>query len=151
MPDKKISELDSTTSVNSGAMFPLSQTESGSLETVKGTVDQVGDYIAKTQDHSDLNTKSKKLVGAINEKASLIVTIPISANSTYDFTDFSDGAIIFIYRPQDAQQSDYTGIYIRATNWSRLIPIKAVQNVTINGYVLTNGTSSALRCVVLST
>lgn len=67
MADKKISQLDSTTSVNTGAMFPLSQTESGSLKTVKGTVDQIGDYIAKTQDHSTLNTVSKKIIGAINE------------------------------------------------------------------------------------
>jgi hypothetical protein len=79
------------------------------------------------------------------------VTSPIAAGATFDYSNFSDGAVIFIYRPQDAQQSDYTGIYIRATNWSRLIPVKAVQNVTINGYILTNGTSSALRCVVLST
>lgn len=79
------------------------------------------------------------------------VTSPIAAGATFDFSNFSDGAVVFVYRPADAQQSDYTGIYIRATNWARLIPVKAVQNVTINGYILTNGTSSALRCVVLST
>ena len=67
MADKKISQLDSTSSVNSDAVFPLSQTESGSLKTVKGTVEQIGDYIAKMQDHSTLNTVSKKLIGAINE------------------------------------------------------------------------------------
>ena len=79
------------------------------------------------------------------------VTSPIAAGATFDFSNFSDGAVVFVYRPADAQQIDYTGIFIRATNWQRLIPVKAVQNVTINGYVLTNGTSSALRCVVLST
>lgn len=67
MADKKISQLDSITSVNSDAVFPLSQTESGSLKTFKGTVEQIGDYIAKTQDHSTLNTVSKKIIGAINE------------------------------------------------------------------------------------
>lgn len=67
MPDKKILQLDSTSSINTGAMFPLSQTEGGSLKTVKGTVDQIGDYIAKVQDHSTLNTVSKKIIGAINE------------------------------------------------------------------------------------
>lgn len=67
MADKKISQLDSTTSVNSDAVFPLSQTESRSLKTVKGTADQIGDYIAKVQDHSTLNTVSKKIIGAINE------------------------------------------------------------------------------------
>jgi hypothetical protein len=79
------------------------------------------------------------------------VTSPIAAGATFDFSSFSDGAVVFVYRPADPQQSDYTGIYIRAGNWQRLIPVKAVQNVTINGYVLTNGTSSPLRCVVLST
>ena len=79
------------------------------------------------------------------------VTSPIAAGATFDFSNFSDGAIVFIYRPQDAQQSDYTGIYIRATNWARLIPIKTAPNVTINGYVLTNGNSQGLRCVVIST
>lgn len=151
MADKKISQLDSTSSVNSDAVFPLSQTESGSLKTVKGTVEQIGDYIAKTQDHSTLNTTSKKLVGAINEKTSLIVTTPISASSSYDFTNFSDGAVVFVYRPSDAGQSDYTGIYIRASNWARLIPIKEAPNVTVSGYVLTNNNTQGLRCVVLST
>lgn len=79
------------------------------------------------------------------------VTSPIAAGATYDFANFSDGAVVFVYRPADAEQADYTGIFIRATNWARLIPVKSVQNVTINGYVLTNGTSSTLRCVVLST
>ena len=90
MADKKISELDSTTSVNTGAVFPLSQTESGSLKTVKGTVDQIGDYIAKTQDHSTLNTVSKKIIGAINEiLASGIGDIEETASGSV--ASFADG------------------------------------------------------------
>lgn len=90
MADKKISELDSTTSVNTGAMFPLSQTESGNLKTVKGTVDQIGDYVATVQDHSTLNTVSKKLIGAINEiLASGIGSIEGSASGSV--ASFNDG------------------------------------------------------------
>lgn len=89
MPDKKISELDSTTSVNTGAMFPLSQTENESLKTVKGTVEQIGDYIAKTQDHSTLNTVSKKIIGAINEILSSIGTIEGTASGSV--ASFNDG------------------------------------------------------------
>lgn len=87
MADKKISELDSTTSVNTGAMFPLSQTESGSLKTVKGTVEQIGDYIAKTQDHSTLNTSSKKIIGAINE----ILAGSIEGTASGSVASFADG------------------------------------------------------------
>ena len=79
------------------------------------------------------------------------VTPAIGAGTTYDFTNFSDGAIIYVYRPSDQSQADYTGIFIRATNWSRLIPIKAVANISVNGYILSNNTSAALRCVVIST
>lgn len=88
MADKKISELDSTTSVNTGAMFPLSQTESGSLKTVKGTVEQIGDYIAKTQDHSTLNTVSKKIIGAINE---ILASGDIEGTASGSVVSFNDG------------------------------------------------------------
>lgn len=87
MADKLISQLDSTTSVNTGAMFPLSQTEGGSLKTVKGTVEQIGDYIAKAQDHSTLNTVSKKIIGAINE----ILASGIEGTSSGAIASFNDG------------------------------------------------------------
>lgn len=63
MADKKISQLDSASSVSSGAYFPISQ----SGTTYKGTTDQIGEQIAKNQDFSELNTTSKKVIGAINE------------------------------------------------------------------------------------
>lgn len=85
------------------------------------------------------------------DAATLTVSDSIAAGTTYNFANYSDGTVIFVYRPADAGQSDYTGIYIRATNWSTLIPIKAAPNVTISGYVLTNGTSQSLRCAIIST
>ena len=87
MADKKISQLDSTTSINTGAMFPLSQTEGESLKTVKGTVDQIGDYIAKEQDHLTLNTSSKKIIGAINE----ILAGSIEGTASGSVASFADG------------------------------------------------------------
>lgn len=63
MADKKISQLDSASSVSSGAYFPISQ----SGTTYKGTTDQIGEQIATNQDFNTLNTTSKKVIGAINE------------------------------------------------------------------------------------
>lgn len=65
MADKKISQLDSVPSISSGSEFPFSK--SGS--TYKGTVDQIGDYVGKTQTFNTLQTTDKTLVGAINEAA----------------------------------------------------------------------------------
>ena len=85
------------------------------------------------------------------DAATLTVSSSIAAGATYDFASYSDGTVIFVYRPSDAEQSDYTGIYIRSSTWTRLIPIKEAPNVTTSGYVLTNGNSQALRCAILST
>ena len=42
MADKKISQLTAALQVNSDAVFPLSQLVSGSDETLKATVGQIG-------------------------------------------------------------------------------------------------------------
>ncbi len=65
MADKKISQLDAVQSIASGSEFPFSK--SGS--TYKGTVDQIGDFVGKTQTFNTLQTTDKTLVGAINEAA----------------------------------------------------------------------------------
>ena len=69
MADKKISQLTAASQVNSDAVFPLSQLVSGSDETLKATVGQVGQYIADEQNFIGLNTTAKDLIGAINEIA----------------------------------------------------------------------------------
>ena len=69
MPDKKISELDAASNVNSDAIFPFSQLFSGDEETFKATISQIGSYIANSQEFNALNTTSKKLINAINEIA----------------------------------------------------------------------------------
>lgn len=67
MAKKKITQLDPATSVNSDALFPLSQEDNNEEKTFKGTIEQLGDYINKSQDFNTLNTTSKKVIGAINE------------------------------------------------------------------------------------
>lgn len=67
MADKKISQLTAASQVNSDAVFPLSQLVSGSDETLKATVGQIGEYVADEQNFLGLNTTAKDLVGAINE------------------------------------------------------------------------------------
>lgn len=90
MADKKISQLDSASSVSSGAYFPISQ----SGTTYKGTTDQIGEQIATNQDFSGLNTTSKKIVGAINEvlttsNVDILTTIDTPA-SVMTFNDGGD-------------------------------------------------------------
>jgi len=67
MAKKKITQLDPATSVNSDALFPLSQEDNNEDKTFKGTIEQLGDYINKSQDFNTLNTTSKKVISAINE------------------------------------------------------------------------------------
>ena len=87
--DKKISQLDSISSINNDAVFPFSQEVNGEDKTVKSGVEQIGDYIAKEQNHPTLNTISKKLIGAINEILSSIGTIEGTASGSV--ASFNDG------------------------------------------------------------
>ena len=92
MAKKKITQLDPATSVNSDALFPLSQEDNNEEKTFKGTIEQLGDYINKSQDFNTLNTTSKKVIGAINEVlnasgSDIITTIDTPA----PIMSFSDG------------------------------------------------------------
>ena len=90
MADKKISQLDSASSITNGAVFPLSQ--SGS--TYKGTIDQISEYVAGVKQYNDLDTNAKTLIEAINEAAQSgsvemeqTVTTPVSIASITDGGD----------------------------------------------------------------
>ena len=67
MADKKISQLDAASSVNSDAVFPITQLDNGTDKTFKANVEKVGEYIGGSQTFSGLNTTDKTIVGAINE------------------------------------------------------------------------------------
>lgn len=67
MADKKISELDQVLQINNDAVFPMSQDNGGTDTTYKSSITQIGAEIAEDMTFSNLQTTSKKLVGAINE------------------------------------------------------------------------------------
>lgn len=67
--DKKISELDQALQINNDAVFPFSQDNSGEDTTYKASITQLGTEIGEGMTFSNLQTSSKKLVGAINEIA----------------------------------------------------------------------------------
>lgn len=67
--DKKISELDQAIQINNGAVFPMSQDNSGTDTTYKATITQLSTEIGEGQTFSNLQTTDKTLVGAINEVA----------------------------------------------------------------------------------
>lgn len=71
MADKKISELDSVLLINDDAVFPMSQDNAGEPTSFKVGITQLGTEIAEDMTFSNLQTTSKKLVGAINELLSL--------------------------------------------------------------------------------
>lgn len=92
MAKKKITQLDPATSVNSDALFPLSQEDNNEEKTFKGTIEQLGDYINKSQDFNTLNTTSKKVIGAINEVlANSDKDIINSIDTPAPIMSFSDG------------------------------------------------------------
>ena len=67
MADRKISELDAVLQINNDAVFPMSQDNSGEPTTFKTSITQLGAEIAEDMTFSNLQTQSKKVVGAINE------------------------------------------------------------------------------------
>lgn len=92
MAKKKITQLDPATSVNSDALFPLSQEDNNEAKTFKGTIEQLGDYINKSQDFNTLNTNSKKAIGAINEVLAIANKDIISSITTpAPIMTFNDG------------------------------------------------------------
>lgn len=71
MADKKISELDLALQIDNDAEFPMSQDNAGEPTTFKGRITLLATKIAEDMTFSNLQTTSKKLVGAINELLSL--------------------------------------------------------------------------------
>lgn len=67
MADRKISELDAVLQINNDAVFPMSQDNSGEPTTFKTSITQLGAEIAEDMTFSNLQTTSKKVIGAINE------------------------------------------------------------------------------------
>lgn len=85
----KISQYTQVQSVNSNDKVVINQTVSGETDTYSATVEQIGDNIAGTQQHADLDTSDKTIIGAINELLtgvnSLTYTVGDSFSIRYAF------------------------------------------------------------------
>ena len=113
MADKKISELDLALLINDDAEFPFSQDNAGEPTTFKGRITQLGTKIAEDMTFSNLQTASKKLVGAINELLSL--GSPIIIGTTAPTSSIgADGNIYVQYTAGTGGADDEVdGIYVK--------------------------------------
>jgi len=86
MADKKIKidALPVASSVNNADIFPIVQNTSGTLRTKRTSIEDVGDHVANDQDFAELNTTSKKIIGALNE-----VKAGLGASTLSGLTDVS--------------------------------------------------------------
>ena len=103
---------------------------------------------ARTLDWSGNEVLAGGLKLHTNKDAATFETIgPIESGSTFNCSSYSNGAIIFLYRPT----TNKVGIYVKADTWFTLIPIISIPTVSISGYVITNGDAELLRGTVIST
>lgn len=85
---KKISDLDAIVTMHDNDLVEVSNNNSGTYSSVKATIGDVAEHVAKTTEFTnDLDTTDKTLVGAINEVAGDIptvndATLSIQVNST---------------------------------------------------------------------
>ena len=63
----KISQYTQVQSVNSNDKILLNQTVGAETNTYSASIEQVGDNIAGTQQHADLETDDQTLIGGVNE------------------------------------------------------------------------------------
>ena len=113
MADKKISELDLALQINNDAVFPMSQDNAGEPTTFKAGITQLGTEIAEDMTFSNLQTTSKKLVGAINEL--LALGSPIIIGTTAPTSSIgADGNIYVQYTAGTGGADDEVdGIYVK--------------------------------------
>ena len=137
MAKKKITQLDPATSVNSDALFPLSQEDNNEAKTFKGTIEQLGDYINKSQDFNTLNTTSKKVIGAINEVlANSDKDIISSINTPAPIMTFNDGGdnipvnkLLVAVTAQQASGTPTPSSPLPITGWSQAQITKTGKNL----------------------
>lgn len=111
--DKKISELDQALLLNNDADFPLSQDNAGEPTTFRAKLTQLATKIAEDMTFSNLQTTSKKLVGAINELLSLGSPIIIGTTAPTS-SQGADGNIYVQYTAGTGGADDEVdGIYVK--------------------------------------
>lgn len=107
----KISQYTQVQSVNSNDKILLNQTVGAETDTYSASIEQVGDNIAGTQQHADLETESKTIIGGINENKDKVGDL-----STLTTADKS--SIVGAVNEVNRQLTDYVKVKYFALNAS---------------------------------
>ena len=115
MAEKKFSELPSAASLTGNELAALSQMQSGSLASVKSTLQAIANWFAVYAQYTTaLQTTDKSIAGAINELKSLIALIPgfniVKVNSLP--TEDIDIHTLYLVPSQDPEAQNSCDEYI---------------------------------------
>lgn len=129
MAEKKFSELPSAASLTGNELAALSQMQSGSLASVKSTLQAIANWFAVYAQYTTaLQTTDKSIAGAINELKQLISLIPqfsIEVVQTLPTEDISD-TTIYLVPAEDPEVGNYYEEYIHVNNTWELVGTTAV-------------------------
>jgi len=134
MAEKKFSELPSAASLTGNELAALSQMQSGSLASVKSTLQAIANWFAVYAQYTTaLQTTDKSIAGAINELKQLISLIPqfsIEVVEELPTEDISD-TTIYLVPAEDPEVGNYYEEYIHVNSIWELLGTTAVD---LSGY-----------------
>lgn len=134
MAEKKFSELPSAASLTGNELAAMSQMQSGSLASVKSTLQAIANWFAVYAQYTTaLQTTDKTIAGAINELKQLISLIPqfsIEVVQVLPTEDISD-TTIYLVPAEDPEVGNYYEEYIHVNNTWELVGTTAVD---LSGY-----------------
>ena len=134
MPERKFSELPSAANLTGNELAALSQMQSGSLSSVKSTLQAIANWFAVYAQYTTaLQTTDKSIAGAINELKQLISLIPqfsIEVVQELPTEDISD-TTIYLVPAEDPEVGNYYEEYIHVNNTWELVGTTAVD---LSGY-----------------
>lgn len=129
MAEKKFSELPSAASLTGNELAALSQTQSGSLASVKSTLQAIANWFAVYAQYTTaLQTTDKSIAGAINELKQLISLIPqfaIEVVEELPTEDISD-TTIYLVPAEDPEVGNYYEEYIHINDAWELVGTTSV-------------------------
>ncbi len=127
--ERKFSELVNAGVLTGAEIMAMSQTNVGTLLSVKATLQAIANWFAvNSQYASALDTSNKTLCGAINELKQLISLIPqfsIEVVQTLPTEDISE-TTIYLVPNSDPEQGNYYEEYIYVNNTWELVGTTAV-------------------------
>ena len=127
MAEKKFSELPSAASLTGNELAALSQMQSGSLASVKSTLQAIANWFAVYAQYTTaLQTTDKSIAGALNElkqKISLIPKFSIDVVQTLPTEDISDTTIYLV--PSDDPETEnaydeYINLTGTTSGWEKI-------------------------------